>query len=250
MKKLLIAFLAAILLSFFAISGSTAQSEQLSLKMSRDWGYGGLNGDIEGLFSMRITGPTDLARVEYFIDNMKLGEKVQPPFNLQFTTDNFPTGIHKLYAVGYSEVGKEYRSNVISANFVPKQSMGKTILPLLGVILAAILVSALAPLLGKRGKRLNLPLGAERIYGASGGGICPNCHRPFGFPIFSAHLGFYKLAACPFCGKMNLVRSESINNLRKAEQAELEGIKPEQPSDAPDEDKLNKEIEESKYQGL
>ncbi len=250
MKKLPVCFLITLLLSIITVSHSIAQTNQLTLKMSRDWGYGGLNGDIEGLFTMRVTGPADLARVEYFIDEVKIGEVAQSPFNLQFTTDNYPLGVHNLYAVGYTSSGQEYRSNVISANFVPKQSAAKIILPALGVIVLAVLLSALTPLLVRRGKRLDIPLGVERKYGAGGGGICPNCHRPFAIPLISPNLGFSKLAACPFCGKLSLIRVLSIDRLREAEKAELEWTKSEQPTDISDDEKLSKEIEDSKYQGL
>jgi hypothetical protein len=250
MKKMLFTFLAVIILTLISVSVVLAQTDQLILKMSRDWGYGGFNGDIQGLFSMRVTGPSGLMRVEYYIDNTKIGEVNQSPFNLQFTTDDHPLGSHMLYAIGYSISGQEYRSNVISANFVPKQSSTKIILPVMGVILAAILLSTLLPLLVRRGKRLNIPLGSERVYDAGGGTICPNCHRPFTLPLFSAHLGFSRLAACPFCGKWSLVRIESIDKLREAEKAELEWVKPERPAIIPEEDKLRKEIDDSKYQGL
>jgi hypothetical protein len=250
MKKTLIVFLAVLLSSLFIVSVALAQTDQLTLKMSRDWGYGGFNGDIEGLFSMHVTGPADLMRVEYFVDDIKIGETAQLPFTLQFTTDNYPLGLHNLYAVGYSKSGQVYRSNIISANFVPKQSTTKIILPVLGVILAAILLSTLAPLLARRNKRLNIPLGTERNYGAGGGGICPNCHRPFGIPLFNAHFGSSKLAACPFCGKLSLVRVESIGKLREAEKAELEWTKPEHPSEISEQDKLSKDLDDSKYQGF
>lgn len=250
MKKIRYALLVAIFLNSLGVSLVLAQTEKITLKMSRDWGYGGFNGDIEGLFSMHVTGPADLVRVDYFIDDTKIGEVTQSPFNLQFTTDNYPFGIHRLYAVGYSKSAQEYRSNVLSANFVPKQSSTKIILPILGVILVAILLSTLVPLLARRRKHLSLPLGAERNYGTGGGGICPNCHRPFALPLLSAHFGFYKLAACPFCGKLSLLRIESIGKLSEAEKAELEWAKPEQSVEIPEDEKLSKEIDDSKYQGL
>ena len=121
---------------------------------------------------------------------------------------------------------------------------------MLGVVLVAILLSTLAPLLVRRGKRLNIPLGAERNYGAGGGGICSNCHRPFALPLLSAHIGFSKLAVCPFCGKWSLVRPESIDKLHQAEKSELEWAKPEHLSDIQEQENLNKEIDDSKYQGL
>ena len=125
----------------------------------------------------------------------------------------------------------------------------KVILPVLGVVVLAILLSTLGPLLIGRGKRTSLPLGAERNYGIRGGAICPKCKRPFALPLISAHVGFSRIAVCPYCGKLSLVRAESIDKLRQAEKAELEWAKPEEPSEAPEEEKLRKEIDDSKYQG-
>jgi DNA-directed RNA polymerase subunit RPC12/RpoP len=126
--------------------------------------------------------------------------------------------------------------------------MLKFILRVLGVVLVAILLSAFVPFLASRGKRTSIPLGTERNYGVSGGGVCPNCHRPFALPLISAHLRFSKLAACPYCGKWSLVRVESISKLCEAEKAELEWAKPEKPSETPEAEKLRKEIDDSKYQ--
>jgi hypothetical protein len=249
MKKIRFAGLMAILLGLISVLPVFAQTGQLTLSLSRDWGYGGLNGDIEGLFSMHASGPAGLARVEFYIDETKIGQVTQAPFNLQFNTDNYALGNHQLYAVGYSTGGQEYRSNVIIGNFVPKQSTLGIILPILGVVVVAILLSALVPLLANRGKRSSIPLGTERNYGVSGGGICPNCHRPFALPFFSAHFGFSKLAVCPFCGKWSLVRVQSINTLREAEKAELEWAKPDKPNETSEEEKLRKDIDDSKYQG-
>ena len=259
MKKIRLAILAAALLSLFTFFAVYAQTSQLTLKLSRDWGYGGFNGDIEGLFSMHVTGPADLTRVDFYIDKTKIGQVAKAPFNLQFTTDNYPLGSHQLYAIGYSSGGQDYRSNVIIGNFVPKQDALKFILPILGIVVVAILLSTLAPFLVNRGKRSSIPPGTERNYGLSGGGICPNCHRPFALPVLSAHLGFSKLAVCPFCGKLSLVRVESISKLREAEKAELESAKPEKaelesakpekPPEISEEEKLRKDIEDSKYQG-
>jgi len=248
-RKIQFAGMLAILVSLVTVLTAFAQTGQLSLRMSRDWGYGGLNGDIEGLFSMHVTGPADPARVDFYIDDKLIGQVGKAPFNLQFNTDNYSLGSHQLYAIGYSTGGQEYHSNVITGNFVPKQSTLKFILPLLAVVLVAILLSALVPLLASRSKHASIPPGTERLYGAGGGGICPHCHRPFALPLFSVHLGFSKLVVCPFCGKWGLVRVESITKLREAEKAEMEWAKPEKQSDASEEEKLRKEIDDSKYQG-
>ncbi len=215
MKNMQIALLLTAFASLLVARMVLAQTGQLTLRLSRDLGYGGFNGDIEGLFSMHVTGPVDLVRVEFYIDNMKIGEVIQTPFTLQFNTEDYQLGNHQLSASGYSNSGQEYRSNVIGTNFVPKQSSMKIILPVLGVVLGAILLSTLVPLLTRRSKRLSTPLGAERNYGNGGGGICPKCHRPFVLPLFGAHLGFSKLAPCPFCGKWSLVRVESIDKFAR-----------------------------------
>jgi hypothetical protein len=115
--------------------------------------------------------------------------------------------------------------------------------------LVAILLSTLVPFLASRGKRASLPLGAERSYGIRGGAICPKCQRPFALPLFSANLGFSKLAVCPYCGKMSVVRPQSLEKLRQAEQAELAMAQPSgQVVGQTEEEKLKKELDESKFQ--
>jgi DNA-directed RNA polymerase subunit RPC12/RpoP len=246
MKKIPIALLITALVSLLVVTEAFAQTEELTLRMSRDFGYGGLNNDIQGLFSMKVTGPADLARVVFYIDSTAIGEITQAPFNLQFNTDNYPLGQHKLYAVGYSSSGLQYNSNIINSNFVTASESSKIVVPILVVVFGAILLSFIVPLVMGRGKTQNLPLGAERKYGLAGG-VCPKCQRPFALPVISMHLGFSKLARCPYCGKYSLVRVESIDKLREAEKAELEWGKVEVKEET-EEEKLRKEIDDSKYQ--
>jgi Bacterial Ig domain len=250
MKKIRFALLLALTVSLLAVSATLAQSdESLTLKLSRDWGYGGFNGDIQGLFSMHVTGPNTLTRVEFYIDETKIGEDTQAPFALQFTTDNYPLGVHTLSAIGFTSDGQELHSNGINANFVPPQSVGKFIYPVLIIVVIAILGATLVPILVARGKKpVDLPLGTERSYGAGGGGICPKCQRPFALPIFSMNLGLSKFARCPYCGKWSVVRVQTINKLREAEKAELTWAQAEAPQ-VSEEDKLRKELDDSKYQG-
>jgi len=249
MRKKIFAVLCATLISLAWAELAFAQSGALTLKMSRDWGYGGFNGDIQGLFSMHITGPSDVDRVEFYIDNTKIGELDKVPFNLQFNTDNYQLGIHKIYAVGYSTSGQIYQSNVISANFIPKQNTMKFMLPVLAVVLLVALISALAPVLINRRKRTITPMGSERNYGSNGGAICPKCHRPFALPLISMHLGFSKITTCPYCGKWSMVRRESIEKLRQAEKNELGTQQAsEQVIGQTEQEKEHKELDDSKYQ--
>jgi hypothetical protein len=248
MKKIQIAFLISIFACLIIATVAGAQSNQLTLKLSRDWGYGGFKGDIQGLFTMHVAGPTDLAKVTFYVDSTVIGVMDKAPFNLQFNTDNYPLGVHQLYAVGTSTSGQEYKSNIVQAEFVPASSAGKTIFPILIIILVAVVVSTAIPLLiGRKGK--NTPMGAERNYGIGGGAICPKCHRPFALSLMTPHLGFSKIAVCPHCRKLSFVRPQPLEKLREAEKAELAGMQATVP-EATEEEKLKKELDESKYQGL
>ncbi len=247
MKKIPVSLLTTLVLCELIVTGVFAQASQLTLKISRDWGYGGFNSDIQGLFTLRVTGPTDLTKVTYYIDQTVLGEVTQSPFSLQFSTDNYPLGWHDLTAIGLSSSGQEYRSNAIRAEFVPAKSVVRTLFPILGVIFAILVLSAVGPLVVMRRKKATLPAGAERQYGIRGGAICPRCQRPFPLPIFAANLGFSKLTACPYCGKVGLMRVQPLEKLRAAERAELEGQKAHVPEESEDE-KLKKELNDSKFQ--
>ena len=253
MKKINVALLIAATLSLFVLTIVFAQTEELTISFSRDFGYSSGTGDIQGTFSMKVSGPDDLVRVEFYIDETKIGEDSEAPFKLQFITDNHPLGLHEMYAIGYAADGHEYRSRVVTATFVSAdegwQAAGKIAIPLITVVFGAILLSVVVPMLIGRGKREELPLGAERKYGLRGGGICPKCIRPFALPLFSMNLGFSKLARCPYCGKMSMVRVQPLVKLRQAEQAELEQAEGQVP-EISDEETLKKELDDSKYQGM
>jgi hypothetical protein len=251
MKKYTLVFLFVILVSLVVAGFAAAQGEQLTLRMSRDWGYGGFNGDIQGLFSMRVTGPANLARVVYYVDSAAIGEVGKAPFNLQFNTDNYSVGIHELYAIGYSNSGQEYRSNTIKANFVSASASNgaalKIVIPILVIAFGVTILAALVPILTGR-KRQELQPGAVRQY-PLGGAICPKCHRPFAIHFWGLNLFMSKYDRCPYCGKWSVVKFASSEKLRAAEQAELEGTKAQIP-EATEEDKLKKDLDDSKYQGL
>ncbi len=251
MKNIKWTFLLALLLSLLAVTAASAQTGELTLKMTRDWGYGGFNGDIQGLFSMKVTGPADLAKVVFYIDETVIGEVAQSPFNLQFNTDNYPLGQHELYAVGYSASGQEYRSNVIQATFVPASVGSKTalsfIIPIVVIVFGGLLLAMVVPLITGR-KTVNLPAGSPRQY-PLGGAICPKCGRPFAVHIYGLNLGVGKLDRCPYCSKWSMVRRASMDALRAAEEAELEGEKAQVP-EMSEAEKLKKELDDSKYQGL
>ena len=231
------------------------ETNPLTLRLNRDFGYSSGTGQIQGTFSMRVSGPDNLSRVEFQIDGNTIGEATAAPFNLRFETGQFELGIHTMSAIGYTSDGRELRSNEITAEFVPAsaatETLAKFLIPLAVVIGGIILVSTLVPFLLGRGKTSNVPLGAPRNYGAFGGAICPKCGRPFSRHIWGINLMVGKLDRCPHCGKWSIVRAQPLSVLRQAEEAELANADHEgQLQETSEEERLRKELDNSRYQDL
>lgn len=251
MRRSGLAFLVLLIAGLAAAHGALAQGGELALKLTRDWGYGGLSGDIQGTFSMKASGPSDLARVEFFIDDVQIGEATSAPFNLQFVTDNYPAGAHAMSAVGYTSAGQELRSQAIRATFVSKEAGNKAamgiIVPLLAIIVGAMLLSFLVSMISGR-KARTMPPGTPRNY-PLGGGICRGCGRPVAMQVLGLNVVAGKLQRCPYCGKWSVFRRVSLDQLRAAEQAEL-GAAEERVPELGEEERLRKELDDSKYRGL
>jgi hypothetical protein len=249
MKKNIVAILITILVSLTFMSAVSAQSEELKLTLSRDFGSAGFNGDIQGTFSVKASGPANLKRVQFFLDETLLGEDTEAPFAIQFVTDNYPTGAHVFSAVGYTVDGKQLKSQTISALFVSKEEGNtaalKVIVPILVVVFGAMAIRAITTMINVR-KGKKLPAGATRSY-TFGGGICPKCKRPFGFQLLGINMLVGRLTPCPHCGKWSIVRRASMSDLHAAEQAELDTEKVQIP-EASAEEKLRKELDDSRYQ--
>ncbi|MCW5860319.1 MAG: hypothetical protein KIS63_18655, partial [Caldilineales bacterium] len=111
-------FLLALLLSLLLVAPVSGQATELTLSLSRDWGYGGFNGRIQGTFSFHVKGPEDLVAVQFFIDDQLVGADAQSPWRYQFNTDAFALGPHRLHASGQTASGKQLTSNVVESVFV------------------------------------------------------------------------------------------------------------------------------------
>jgi hypothetical protein len=257
MKKILSIFLILTMLSAFTASLALAQSTQeLQLGLTRDFGYGGLNNNIQGLFTVRVKNPpTDLARVEFYIDSTLMGTDTAAPFSLQFNTDSYSLGAHTLSAVGYTSDGTQLNSNQIQAQFVASgtgmQSVVKIILPIVGLLVLIALIAVFLPIVLSRGKLATTPPGTERKYGIGGGAICPKCNRPFPLRLWWINMGINKIDRCPYCGKWSFVRPRPLAELRQAEKAELIDLKTAAPlEDESEADELKRELDDSRYRDV
>jgi hypothetical protein len=213
---LIIVTLLALLLSMPVLAQDA--TPELEIDLNRDFGYGGFGNDIQGTFSIKVTGPDDLVEVQFYIDEILLGTDRETPFKIQFVTDDFDPGVRKLYAVGTTADGTELRSLSITAEFLSSDSaMGKTLNilgPILGFTALAMVLGAVIPMLvGKKGGKVIIG-----NYGAAGGAICPRCTFPFSRHIFSPNLLVGKLVRCPHCGKLAILPAVSQDALAAAEE--------------------------------
>ena len=257
MKKISSPILLLLVTVIWFIPGATqtfAQSNsELRLSLRKDFGYA-LGGDIQGTFTISATGPETITRVVFSLDGETLGEDTEPPFRVQFSTDNYSLGGHQISATGYTKAGEEIRSNVLQANFVSSsegwQSALRFLIPVLAVVAGAVLLSFIFPVIFKR-RTKSLPLGTPRSYGPFGGTICPKCGRPFGMHIYGFNMLTGKLDRCPYCGKWSVVRRATPDALAQAENAEIGQAGVQAPELAiSEEERLRREVEESRYQDL
>ncbi len=241
--------LVLLLLALLPVSAAAQDSEEtLELRLTRDWGYGGFGDDIQGTFSLRASGPDDLARVDFLIDGQVVHTIDEAPFRYQFNTDDYALGMHTLTAIGYTAQGDELTGREFTREFVSASASGdfvmKTVLPLVAVILViAVVVSILPGLLGRNKGRFELGK-----YGAAGGAVCPRCQMPYARSFLAPNMLVGKLSHCPHCGKWAIVRAASAANLQAAEdryRAENEsGIADSAESE---EDKLRRMIDDSRF---
>lgn len=246
--SLLVSFIISLGAAAALAQETTPEAEMLNLRLTRDFGYGGPGGDIEGTFSYRVDGPAGLVRVEFLLDGAVIGEDSEPPFRLQFNTRTYALGQHTLSAVGYTSDGQILRSAVLTRNFVDpgeaSEFLKKLLLPLGAILVFALLVPAALTIASER--RNPTPLGAPRKYGLSGGTICPNCSRPYSRHFWGLNTGTSKFDRCPHCGKWRVARRYTLEELRAAEQAEIEQSKATMPPMSTEE-KLRRQLEESRF---
>ena len=162
-KQNFLTLLLAALLAMVLTAPALAQEElpELEIRLYRDWGYGGFGNDIQGTFSIRVSGPDDLAEVRFYIDEILLGTGSEAPFKIQFNTDNFDPGVHQVSAVGILADGTELRSRVITAEFLSSEEAGgktmELVVPILGFTLLAIVMGTVIPMLmGRKGGKVTI----------------------------------------------------------------------------------------------
>jgi hypothetical protein len=254
-KNCLYVFLVLLAILVFVTPARAQVVEELKLSVSRDFGSSDGTGNIQGTFSMKVTGPSNLVKVQFYNDNVMIAEDTEPPFKVQFVTGDYAPGMHTMHAVGYTSDGRELRTREMIFNYMTAQESRQRGLqitvPIFALVLIWVLYSKVIPTLSSGRKKGDLLSPGGHDYGVIGGTICPRCSHPFALNLFSPNLLVGKLARCPNCGKWFIGRRASIDDLRIAEEAawaQAHGAP--QVSDMSDEEKIRKGLNNSKYQGM
>lgn len=246
MKKIYAVGLLAIILALAFSGAASAQEEEfdLSIRVVRNFGYGGFGRDIQGTFTIHVDGPEDLVEVRFYLDDTLLGTDSEAGFALQFKTDNYADGWHEISAVGILADGTELYSEALSYEFVAPKDMVGTLVPILGVVLAVTLIGVLGPVLMGRKKGV----GKIGEYGAAGGAVCVRCGFPFSRGVLSPNLVFGKLERCPHCGKWAIVRRAIPAELSAAEERYHEAQQETgQVAEVDPEESLRRSLEDSRF---
>ena len=213
MKHLRLFILALVLI---LPSTAFAQDQGLTLSLSRDWGYGGFNGEIEGTFSMRVSGPENLQEVRFYIDDTLVHTATEAPFRYQFKTGSFESGIRALYVEGTLADGSILTSNTLQRTFLSAdEANSKTqglIIPILVAVGVISVLAGVVPMIVNRGKSFEVGQ-----YGMAGGAVCSRCELPFSRSMFAPNMVVGKLQKCPHCGKVAIVPRASGSALEAAE---------------------------------
>ncbi|MFZ3069992.1 MAG: Ig-like domain-containing protein [Anaerolineaceae bacterium] len=246
-----VSVLAFALLLLAGIFGSvSAQSEEpYRVSLRRDFGYG--NGaDIQGNMTLRLVGNEDnVTRVTFLMDEQTLVSLETPPYSFSFTTDNYPSGIHKLTARVETKDDQIFSTKALTYRFLTAEQANSGVkdilIPILGVVAIVFAVSMLGQF--KSDRKMTPTDGQPKVYGGLyGGAVCPKCGHPFQRSVFGMNLVARRLERCPACGKFVMTTQASAAQLAAAE--EIERAKVTGWSEPLEEkDKTVDQLEESKY---
>jgi hypothetical protein len=198
------------------------------------------------MFSFRVTGPANLERVVFLIDDQEIGEDTEAPFRLQFRTDNYPTGVHTLSAMGFTADGRKLTSNTLRREFITgSASFQRTLTILIPILILIIGGRVLSSWIANRSRQ---KAGLPPIHGPLGGTNCPNCAKPYAFHIWSFNLVAFRIDRCPHCGKWKVVKKYHPDVLAASAEAMMktEDESAKTPSLSPDE-KLRRQLEDSRF---
>lgn len=242
-KKFLL--LAILFLILPKITHSQESTPELSLRLDRNFGYGGL-GKIQGRFTLKAKSEYPLSQVEFFIDGESMDAVEQAPFEYRFHTEEYSPGRHTFSAIGYTTESSMIQSNEISSIILSSEDAWaetqQILVPILVLGGGLTLVGLVAPFL--LGRKKDFKVGE---YGMVGGAVCPRCKMPFSRHTLSPNLVIGKLSRCPHCGKWGILPRSPKTRLEEAE-ARYKSTDSPSPLENPPEESIKRLLEESRFE--
>ncbi|MEA4813143.1 MAG: Ig-like domain-containing protein [Anaerolineaceae bacterium] len=251
-KKVLILVLLAGFLSLVNFQAVSADAEPaFTLGLKKVFGYGGFGNDIQGTFRLKLNGPLEKVKeVNYYLDDTLLGSVTTNPFTLDFDTEKFEPGGHKISAQVILRDAPKITTPTLAVEILSKDSTMKKVtsllLPLMAVVIGATVFGTVISARSKPPK----PGQKTEYNGMYGAAVCPNCGHPFARSPFGFNLGFKRLERCPSCKKWVSTKRASTQELEAAEMAEAKKYGLQQPYEGENiktDDKLTKMVDESRY---
>jgi Zn ribbon nucleic-acid-binding protein len=251
-KKLFLKVCFVMILLAIATSPVLAQQAEYSLGLNKIIGYS--SGDqIRGSMNMYVIGPADnIQSVKYVIDGKVVATVTQAPFNVSFQTSAFEFGYHDLSATIQTKDRRTVDTAIRKFNFATPQQEQSNLInilgPILGIVVLIMVLGFASQMLLFRNKFKSMPAGTRREYGLRGGTICPKCSRPYALHWWALNLMSFRLDRCDFCGKWGFVRRHSSEELRAAEQREIQSFGTSEPIvQKSEQEKLKEMLDKSKY---
>lgn len=211
-----------------------SQDEAYKVHLRKDFGYN-MGSDIQGRFTIRLLGEEEkVSKVTFYIDDAVLQEDESAPFSYQFKTEQFDSGMHRLFAEVLLDDDHTVRTSTVQYNFLSRkeanQQMWTVLIGIGGAIVGSLLlVAIIQSLVIKKSGKGPHQTGMPRNYGILGGTICPKCGRPFRRHIWGMNLLIGRLERCDNCGKWVMTVRATPSALQSAEEAELEAIQEDEP---------------------
>lgn len=247
-RKVLLSLL--VILFLLAPNASYAQEEgdSIELRVVKVFGFRVAN-KLQGRIGLRVEGPEDLVRVEFYVDDEIINEDDEAPFRYDFSTAEISPGEHTISAIGYVKDGRALPSDIGTYTILSAEEAVEGIqqymIPLLiGVVIFLVIAGALSAAIAKR-KGPQYRIGD---YGPAGGAVCRRCGMPFSRHLFSPNLVVGKFERCPNCGAMGIVRRGTPMELRAAEERLLADMQKRRGGPEEDEDeRLRRMLDESRF---
>jgi hypothetical protein len=248
MKTKILPVLIVLLVMTFGSALAQSEEPEIKLHLRRTFGYQS-GSNIQGRFSLQISGEDEITGVDYLIDDEIMASLSEPPFEISFSTSSYLAGEHFLQAVATNLEGEQLDSQIIRLTFITAEQSWKSAGRIVAWILIGALIIMFVGIFGVGWLSRGRGRFEAGVYSAVGGAVCTRCKLPFSRHFLSPNLLLGKLERCPHCGLIAIVPRASRASLELAEARYREDRVKGQREVRREEDDLIQRIDDTRYEG-